>query len=166
METLHYILLAILILYLLAGSVFIYISLSYRKQFKRIRSATNIIFRDLNEVLAKVASEYRQEQITLDYTPFEFASDNDDFIEAHRDQIYTTIEQTRKTADALVKELEEGEVRQQITNQLATIEDNLANYRRLVIKHNKIIDNYNFNARSVVFIVFGAIINMKSEDHI
>ena len=166
MEPLHYILIGLVLIYLLMGGIFVYFSLSYRKQYKRIRKATNIIIRDVNEALTKIDNELKGQRIELTFVPFEFASDNDDFIEENREKIYGEIDKARGQAGQLNAQVKDSKVQELIQNQIATVEDNLANYRRLVIKHNKIVDNYNFNTRSIFFYIFAIMINLKKEKHI
>lgn len=166
MKPLHYILISIAIVYLLMGGIFLYLSLSYRKQFKRIRKASNIIIRDVNESLTTIVNELTSLNLTMNYVPFTFASDNDDLIETDRAVIYAAIEKAKEKAIKQVNLVQDQRSHELIRNEIATIEDNLANYRRLVIKHNKIVDNYNFNARSIFFVIFVIIISMKKEKHI
>ncbi len=166
LKALHYIIIVAIFIYLLSGVIFAYFSLQYRKTFRRIRKASNILLRDLNEELAGIKHTMEDDGVELRFKPFEFASDSDDFIEQNRDQVYTTIDKALEKARKYFTELTDEDKIDAIASKIANLDNNMTNYRRLVLKHNKIVDNYNFNARSIIFVVFAAMIGMKIEEHI
>lgn len=166
MKPLHYIIIAILLIYIISGIVFSYVSLEYRKNFRRIRGAANILIRDMNEDLTKVKVTMDTLTIAFDYQPYTFANDNDEFIQKNRESVYHAFEKARESAKKLMSRVSDATELERLNNIILNVDNNMANYRRLVQKHNKIIDNYNFNAQSIVFVVFANLIGLSREDHI
>jgi hypothetical protein len=166
MKPLHYIILSVILVYLVSGAIFSYISLKYRKNFKRIRSAANILIRDVNEDLTKIKQTCEANGVNFDYTPFVFSPESDDEINNNREHIYRTIDNAKEVVKSLVDKVFNEKDKEKIVNIIYNIDTNLANYRRLVLKHNKVIDNYNYNAQSILFVVFARILHLEREDHI
>lgn len=166
MKPLHYIILALFLLYLLGGIIFMYMSLTYRKDFTRIRRSANILLSDLNEELSLIKNAMEEDGVELRFTPFAFEKENDDFIDQHRDEVYAAIDKALEKARKYFIELTDQEKIDAIANKIANLDNNMTNYRRLVLKHNKIVDNYNFNSQTIFFILFAQIIGLKRENHI
>jgi len=166
MKAIHYIILAAFLLYLIGGAIFLYFSLGYRKNYKRIRRSTNILLRGLNEELAAIKISMEEDGVELRFKPFVFEKDNDDLIEKDREVIYAAIDRSLEKARKYFTELTDKAKIDSIANRIANIDNNMNNYRRLALKHNKIVDNYNFNCQTIVFIVFAQMIGMRQEHHI
>lgn len=166
MKAIHYIILAIFLIYVLAGLIFIYFSLQYRKDFQRIRRSANILLRDLNEELTLIKVAMEENGVELRFTPFALERETDDFIDNNRDLVYTSIDKALEKARKYFTELTDQDKIDAIANKIANLDKNMTNYRRLVLKHNKIIDNYNFNSQTIIFIIFAQIIGMRRENHI
>lgn len=166
MKPLHYIILACILVYLLGGAIFTYFSLTYRRDYTRIRRSANILLRDLNEELSLIKAAMEEDGVELRFKPFAFDKDNDDFIDENRDNVYTSIDKALEKARKYFTELTDKEKINAIANKIANLDNNMTNYRRLVVKHNKIVDNYNFNVQTIVFIIFAQLIGLKRENHI
>lgn len=166
MKPLHYIILALLLIYLISGIIFSYVSLQYRKNFRRIRASANILIRDMNEDLAKMKSTFEKFKVDFDYQVCVFAPDHDDDINIHRAEIYQAIDKSREQAKKLLDLVEDKKENERLNNIMLNVDNNMSNYRRLVLKHNKIVENYNFNAQSIVFVVFANMIGLSREEHI
>lgn len=166
MEPLQIIILSVIILYLVSGAIFCYFSFKYRKSFRRIKCSANILIRDLNEDLTKIKQTCDKNKVCFNYTPFNFPSANDDEINENREHIYTSIDKARELARVSLLEIKNVKDKEKVENILVNIDNNLTTYRRLVLKHNKVIDNYNYNSQSLLFIVFAKIMGLSREDHI
>lgn len=151
MHPIYIVLLVFLAIYLVSIGVFIYVALTNRNKQRRIKKTTTILITSINDSLNYIENIFKNSEIEFSYEGIIFPVNLDKYIDNKRIQIIMNYETTLGKVKLLTQKCN-SKSREEVTTFITAIEDSLINYRRLVLKHNKLVTDYNFYARSIIFI--------------
>lgn len=156
MPIVRIIILILVVIYFLLALVFIHNSMSYMKQLGRSSEALHSLFASQIALFKMLAAE----------TDFEFCVDDlaPELEKRNFKVVNKVLSEKKLDADAFIKTLPNTSSKAvQVKNGL---EENVTLIRNEVYRYNKIIENLNINKESLIFVLFVAMLRLKTFEKI
>lgn len=153
-------------IYVLIGLIFSYVMLFYKAQMLKHKKSSRLLIANKNTALGLAVNRLEEHGISVSFSKFDFENERINIINDNR-QFY--IEKLNEGFNEISKKtdlLKDDNSKKYIQDLLSAIEDSDDNYRRIVMAHNKIVKNYNYNAKSLVFAFFVALFNFELKEEI
>lgn len=152
MQTVRIIILVLVVLYLLLAFIFMHISISFTKQIKKSKETIYSLFASQIALFAMIDKELG--------LPNENEALMNDLLEKRQ---FTELNKLAADKERAIQEVaHETKKQSEHTEQLLQgLSENVVLIRNEIYRHNKLVENINVNADSVIFSLFVVILRLK-----
>lgn len=163
MYPLYITLIVIAALYIVSSVVFAIIVLKNRSRQKRLKINTKMLLISSKDFFLFIKQQLDQANIDFVFEPVIFPNDDEVFPSQIRENTVQYFEKKSSEVKLLSSSLN-NEMKTEVLTFVKAIDDNLLNYRRAILRHNKLVVDYNAYCHTVFFMPVLLIFNINSVD--